>query len=77
LCVESAIFLFWHFRVNDTPAGGHPLNATGFDNAFISGVILVAHAAIQQVGDRFKSAVWMRWETGDVVIGVIRTKGIQ
>ena len=75
--LQQTVLLFRHLRMHDSPARGHPLNAAGFDDAFVAGVIAVAHAPVEQVGDGLETAMRMRRKTGDVVIRVIRSKRVE
>jgi hypothetical protein len=58
-------------------AGRHPLHAAAGQQAFIAGAVAVAHAAGQHVGDRFKAAVRVVGEAGDVIVGLLRTEIVQ
>jgi len=63
--------------VHDAAPGGHPLHATRLDHALVAGVVLVPHAAGQQVSHRLEAAVRVAGEAADVVLRLIGFKTIQ
>ncbi len=69
--VQQSLGLLRHLRVNDAAAGGHPLRAAGDDLAAVAHVVLVAHAALEQVGERLEAPVRMGRKAGNVVVRVV------
>ena len=49
----------------------HPLHVARAKVAAISHMILMAHASVEHVRDGFEAAMRVRWESGDIVIGII------
>jgi hypothetical protein len=62
---------FGHFLMNDAAAGGHPLNISGCDSAFISHAVTVLDGSSENIGDGFNSAMWMPRKSGEIVSGNI------
>ena len=58
-------------------AGGHPLHATVFQQAFVAGAVAVEHAARDHVGDGLEAAVRVVREAGDVVVGPVAAEGVE
>jgi hypothetical protein len=63
--------------VDDAAAGGHPLHAAVFQQAFVAGAVAVAHAAGEHVGDGLEAAVRVVGEAADVVAGLVGAEGVE
>jgi len=69
--------LLGHFRMHDAAPGTHPLHAARAKQPLVTVIVTVAHAAIEHVGDRFKAAMRVIGEAGNVIAGLVRAKGIE
>ncbi len=56
---QAALGLLRHLRMNDAARGGHPLHIAGPEIAAVSEMVLVAHVAIEHVGDSLEAAMRM------------------
>ena len=66
-------------HVDQAAAGGHPLNAAGFDDAFVAAGIAMGDVAVENERHGFEAAMGMRAE-GQAVVGravVLRSVVIQ
>ncbi len=74
---HAALALLRHLGVDDAARRRHPLHVAGAEIPAVAQMILVAHVAVEHVGDRFESAVRMRWEARDVIVRVIGVELIE
>jgi hypothetical protein len=68
---HAALGLLRHLRVDDATRGRHPLHVAGPQVAAIASAVLVAHPAVEHVGDRLEAAVRMGREPGEVIVRVV------
>lgn len=59
-----------------TSTGGHELEVTGLDGAFVACEVFMIDSAVEEISDRFLSSVWMIRETGtgrdgEMVLGIV------
>ena len=69
--MQQAIRLLGHLGVNDTTTSGHPLHITTGDDTFVTQMILVAHSAVEHIGNGFKSPMGMGWKSADIIGSVL------
>jgi hypothetical protein len=63
--------------MHDTPASGHPLHTARFDDALVTGAVLVLHAPGEPVSNRFEAAMGMVGKAGNVVVRIVAAEGIE
>ncbi len=74
---HGALFLLRHLAVDHPARGGHPLHATGLQQADVAHVVFVAHASFEHVGDGLEAAVRVRREAGDVVVRIVGAEFVE
>src|SRR5690348_117802 len=58
---------FGHFLMHDAPARRHPLHVARFKCASIAQAVAVFDSTVENVGDRFNSAVRVPWKTSEII----------
>ena len=58
-----------HFLMNDAAAGGHPLNISRSDGAFVAHAVTVLDGSCENVSDGFNSTMRMPRKSGQIVCG--------
>src|SRR5665648_1111186 len=63
--------------MQNTASCRHPLTAAIQNTAFISQTVSMFYITFYQVGHRFNTAMWMPWETFDIITWVLGIKSIK
>ena len=71
------LLLLGHFGMDDAATGNHPLDATVFQQAFVTSAIAMAHATIDHVGDRLETAMGVIGKASDVVVRIVAAKDVE
>jgi hypothetical protein len=73
----TKLIAFGHFLMNDSSAGGHPLNITWAYGPVISHAIAVLDGSCQHVSDRFNPAMRVPGKTRKVIVRNIVAEIVQ
>ena len=71
------MLLLGHLTVHEASAGSHPLHAAVLQQAFVAGVVAVAHAPGNHVGHGFEAPMRVIREAAQVIARVVAAEGVE